>query len=521
MFGILSGTVERAQSRNQLVLTNSYIDRISDTLDNYKNLLISERKRILNHADDDQQIIDDMRLLVESNSFFINIAYLKENGLLLSSNQDMTNVDFDFATEQEVVVSSAVAENGFLILMTYPVIKDKQVYGHLIGYIDMKHIDNMFTSIRSLRNSESWITDEQGMILKHDGLIHDKPQNISDKYFEITTKHEEIVSEIMANREGHKYFVNEQISSEVLVTYGEIRAAHGWKLHILTEFEDVNMIAETMFKIMIGVFLAMVAITIVLSRVIANVTLKPIVLLTEASESEKQVPISAKIERRSDEITRLFYSYNQMTQSLQEHSEVLEDKVNLRTVELQEANSKLYNLATTDSLTGSMNRLQIINELESIMYNLKAIKNAKVAILFIDLNNFKYYNDTFGHDIGDLLLIEVIVFLKNHVRESDYIGRYGGDEFIVILPSADEESLPRIIRNIQICLEKSNYFFSELSGWLDLELKIPGDKKLGFSIGSAVYKSGDTENVDDLIKKADEEMYLNKIRSKNNIETNS
>lgn len=93
----------------------------------------------------------------------------------------------------------------------------------------------------------------------------------------------------------------------------------------------------------------------------------------------------------------------------------------------------LRNLAEHDSLTGLYNRLYFSEELEKIVSKKLRGDNNTIALLYIDLDNFKYINDTMGHLAGDQLLVEVGSILKSNTRESDLLARLGGDEFAVIL----------------------------------------------------------------------------------------
>jgi diguanylate cyclase (GGDEF)-like protein len=92
--------------------------------------------------------------------------------------------------------------------------------------------------------------------------------------------------------------------------------------------------------------------------------------------------------------------------------------------------------AQTDPLTGVLNRRSLIERLEAACLRARA-RGLPIALLFIDLDHFKFINDTFGHQAGDDCLRAIIAPIHTELRQSDVIGRYGGDEFVVILSSAD------------------------------------------------------------------------------------
>ena len=103
---------------------------------------------------------------------------------------------------------------------------------------------------------------------------------------------------------------------------------------------------------------------------------------------------------------------------------------------LEQANDKLQSMATTDGLTGLYNRRAFQEHLEeSLLYSRRA--NQTLSLLMIDVDYFKPFNDTYGHVKGDTALKTVAALLKNSSRASDYVARFGGEEFSVILPNTE------------------------------------------------------------------------------------
>jgi len=162
---------------------------------------------------------------------------------------------------------------------------------------------------------------------------------------------------------------------------------------------------------------------------------------------------------------------------------------------------KISFLAYHDPLTGLVNRTFLKEQLQTLT-SLADRNNKKLALIFIDLDNFKFINDTFGHEIGDLLLIEIAKRLKSSVRKSDIASRIGGDEFIVILNNINSKQEAEI--KIKEIMEKLN---KEI---------IVKDKKLEvtFSAGIALYPD-DTKEISKLLQFADIAMYEAKKEGKN------
>lgn len=166
-----------------------------------------------------------------------------------------------------------------------------------------------------------------------------------------------------------------------------------------------------------------------------------------------------------------------------------------------EAQKRLYHLSNHDSLTGITNRHSLYNQLDFIIADSK--RNHKAfALLYIDLDEFKNVNDTFGHEIGDLLLKEVTARIKKEIRQNDIFARVGGDEFIVVLTDVASSFVSKIAKIILDTL-KADFILN--------------NKKINISvsIGIATYPENG-EDINTLLKNADSAMYKVKNSGKNN-----
>jgi diguanylate cyclase (GGDEF)-like protein len=161
------------------------------------------------------------------------------------------------------------------------------------------------------------------------------------------------------------------------------------------------------------------------------------------------------------------------------------------------------NLAFFDSLTGLPNRYYLNNTLQDIITGVgkKAKEN---AVLFTDLDGFKKVNDTLGHDNGDILLQQVAERFVKCVRSGDIVSRYGGDEFVILLPGADRTNAHSIAQRI----------LNAFSLPFNIE---ENDIYITPSIGISLYPK-DGEDVASLIKNADSAMYKAKEKGKNNFQ---
>jgi two-component system cell cycle response regulator len=168
---------------------------------------------------------------------------------------------------------------------------------------------------------------------------------------------------------------------------------------------------------------------------------------------------------------------------------------------------QLQNLAHYDQLTGLVNRTLFLNRLDQFI-SLTKRQSTRLALLFVDLDNFKPLNDTLGHKLGDIALQLAAKKLLSCVRDTDTVGRFGGDEFVILLPDiASRDSIHRILDKIEAEFSDPLLLHEGKGGRLDW--------LLGASIGYAIYPD-DSDNCQELLKMADEAMYKTKASRKKN-----
>lgn len=172
-----------------------------------------------------------------------------------------------------------------------------------------------------------------------------------------------------------------------------------------------------------------------------------------------------------------------------------------------ENNRKLHQLAHYDNLTGATNRVLFNDRLKQSISRRNRYSEA-LSVFFLDLNKFKLVNDTYGHDVGDLLLKKFVSLVKRCLRDSDTLARLGGDEFSIISPNTDKESAKNIADKILNALEKKQI----LNGH---------SIQIGVAIGivcitrTALNKSVSSKLIK---KKSDEAAYISKSKPGNNYE---
>jgi len=166
-------------------------------------------------------------------------------------------------------------------------------------------------------------------------------------------------------------------------------------------------------------------------------------------------------------------------------------------------NNRLRFLAHNDQLTEISNRhhLNIILEKE---YERKQRYNSTFSLIIFDIDHFKKINDNYGHYAGDKILKEMSSLIQNNIRENDYFGRWGGEEFVIIAAEIKLESAYKLAEKLRKAVE--NYNFIE---------------KANITASFGVAEIDSAENIDDLIKRADDALYRAKRNGRNRVEIDS
>jgi len=168
--------------------------------------------------------------------------------------------------------------------------------------------------------------------------------------------------------------------------------------------------------------------------------------------------------------------------------------------ERKKLEEELEKLAHYDTLTGCCSRGYGLNLLEQ-QIKMANRKKTFVTLFYLDIDRFKYINDTFGHEEGDKVLKKVVQLFKSTLREADIICRLGGDEFLLIFPENSLNDASLIRERLNKNLKKLNQ-------------RLAKPYEIGFSIGLSYYNPANPLSIEELIKIADENMYKEKKKKK-------
>ena len=222
-----------------------------------------------------------------------------------------------------------------------------------------------------------------------------------------------------------------------------------------------------------------------------------IVLVLFAFYAKKLLTVQKNI---SEELNRHKYQLEQLvderTNELAKTNIALQEEIRKR----KKAEVELERLATTDPLTLLFNRRKFDELLEYEMERDRRYRSG-LSILFCDIDNFKRINDKYGHDVGDSILSTFASKVKNSVRKSDIVARWGGEEFVLLIPNTTAEIARTIAEKIRKMIENTDF-------------PIVGKATASFGVTHSLGE----DNRDTVIKRADESLYRAKEKGRNRVE---
>lgn len=182
---------------------------------------------------------------------------------------------------------------------------------------------------------------------------------------------------------------------------------------------------------------------------------------------------------------------------------------------IYEMNQRLSEAAVTDMLTGIYNRAGMYQQITHRFGKDGVLHHGGVGIMFIDLDNFKHYNDTYGHDIGDLILQEMAHIFVAATEDKGFVCRYGGDEFIILLHTDDRTELEKIAQYIYQRIHESEGFRAAIEEKLGHPIEMDESRLITCSMGIAMQPQAEgEESINELIRQADDILYSVKIGKK-------
>ncbi len=318
----------------------------------------------------------------------------------------------------------------------------------------------------------------------------------------LSSNYSTYMTEINRTNNNTIYRLRKSKSDEGIITY--IRRHPNGSLIILeVDLSIVSEVYEASFKISVIVSGVILVTGILVSLYVSYHITNPILVINSKANEISDLDFSSRIDlKNKDEIGDLATTINQISDKLQETLGELEIQ-NANLIDdkrlLSNLNSELTTLSETDALTQLYNRLKIDKILE-IEVNRSRIKDSTFAVILLDVDYFKSVNDTYGHNAGDEVLKELSQVLLSNTRQSDVVGRWGGEEFIIILPDTNLDNAYKKAEILRKSIE--NHPFT-----------VVGQRTSSFGVG--VFRANQT--IDELISKVDIALYKAKETGRNKV----
>jgi diguanylate cyclase (GGDEF)-like protein len=416
------------------------------------------------------------------------------------------------------------AGQGWMISSIVPIYKDSILEGVTGFDVTIEKIIESLFEIKIPYNGSSFLINNNGEIIattnKIDKILstnnnqykYKKNEKINgtilkEKVNILKHKNKELVSIVknMLSKENYKHELI--IDGKRYFIFTKYIEKTSWYIISLIKEEDVLKEVNELEDYYIGLGIFIISLIIIfytiffiyLYKKAQNFVRKINKPLLKIISLTKNVGKKKKLEKLAStgvtELDLLNENFNNMVKKLEERTKKL--------IEVEAKRELQEHLANIDALTGAYNRRFLSNFTESY---LKIVKREKsiFSLMIVDIDDFKFVNDTYGHNVGDEILILLVDQMKDLLRENDIIVRFGGDEFIVLLPDTNQENTINVANKL---LEKIN------------EIRCPfKDEFIGVtvSIGTAEYNKND-ENIESIIRRADESLYTSKHKGKNTV----
>lgn len=502
---------------------------------NYKNILDKEKKEIKNTVDIAYKIIEDTyeEYIDFSNEYILEQIkarlkplrfYKNHSGYYFIFDTEGTNVFHPYYPKLEgvnfnnlkkhdakVVIKSFLdlvrkKKEGFVSWKWYK--PNEKVRKNKIGYL--KRFDDLEIFVASAKYEEDILNeakkelqsllniitfDKNGYIFAYDKLgntiSHSKKTLLGKNRWTLNRNGRYLVQEIIskANREEGGYI-------RYLSTYNPSTQKAGEKISYVKNYDTFNWAigsGEYTDEIVSSIFKKQKELKNKLDLLIENILVIS-VLITFFS-----VFVMLII---SNKLKDIFEAYKNR---IIEINKSLEKKVKKRTRELENSKEKLKRMALHDPLTDLHNRRYFDTMMKNLLSTSQRSREP-LCLILLDIDHFKKVNDTYGHDVGDIVLKELATTLKYMLRESDIIARVGGEEFAIIFPSTNLEGAYKISEKIREKVEN-----------LEIKIKEKTPIKFTISIGLSVFDKKVDKTTETIAKRADKALYEAKNSGRNRV----
>lgn len=284
---------------------------------------------------------------------------------------------------------------------------------------------------------------------------------------------------------------------------------HSWQLIVILPMQEIAapIIAQVWDTLLITLLLLLLLIFI--GAKLAKEIARPIEKMAKnaSNNSLEQLAQQAENHHQCVEVAHLSHSMATLAKAQLDSIHTLEQQVHHRTRELQKANQRLTTLSEQDALTGIANRRAFDKRLQSA-WQQAITTNTPLTVIICDIDHFKSFNDYYGHQAGDKALKTVAQHLQTHVRQgSDLLARYGGEEFALILPNTDLIQAGKAAEHLRQSLFATAIPREDMAPWV-----------ISLSLGYASLYPQHNQQVAELVRQADKQLYMAKANGRNQVQ---
>jgi phosphoserine phosphatase RsbU/P len=279
-----------------------------------------------------------------------------------------------------------------------------------------------------------------------------------------------------------------------------------WFVVAAADLNVMQFIDLSMFAPLLAAAFGLFALTVAgFASALNSLILTPITQLTQAATQIASGNLHSRLpEPRSDEVGKLTIAFSQMAEKVASHRSLLEKAVDERTSELLSANHALALISEKDELTGLGNRRMLLSRLKmQDTDGRKPPERGELTLALLDIDHFKHINDTYGHEAGDAVLVKLAQTIREQVRSTDIVGRWGGEEFLMILPGSAIEDSKQVMQRLLESIASMPIEYG------------PHILHIKASIGLARLKPSETVHA--LIQRADQALYEAKDTGRNRL----
>ncbi len=415
---------------------------------------------------------------------------------------------YDVVNSISSIIRSPVSKNPVVLIKHHIIGKDLNKKGTLFVELDLAPIREMCSKVSFGEQGHCIIVDQLGHVAAHpikelENEIHDlSPIGILDKM------------RVMGS--GLWNFNSTSKKEDMIAGFTTIEKL-GWGIMVSQPMSEL----ESPFKEVINTVIMWLVVGIIISLLVAYILTQQITKpLNSLVTKSKEIGIRpdtynlGKIPKNSpDEISELWKTLSALVNRLHKsNKEVrklnysLNRDIEKATAKLRATNRHLYKMSSNDHLTKIANRRYFEETVNKI---LARNSSENVGVIVIDVDKFKFINDEYGHEAGDLALIHIANMMKESTRKNDIPARLGGDEFVIYINNCSDEVLLQVAENLRKKVETTPIDWEGHS--------IP----LSLSVGTVNCPAQKADSLDQLLKFADVAMYESKEAGRNHVSSYS